>query len=361
MNKKALLIILIIIIFPINIFSYSAHSEIHKYGFAALANDISTITYNPAGLFYLPKTYAELGFTTDNNFKFNQIALGYYLTSFPLISRYYYTSVNFSLSMSKLNKNEEYSIGLGGTLYDFIKYGTLIKYVRIPAADKKYLDFNLGTIINIIQWCKIGFSAVSIKNKEDMPLNFITGISFLPIPELILSCGANFDNKFKEMYDYSAGAELNVFEHYSILAGIQKYMVPFGLGFNFSPEKYKEGKRTRSYYREKIFLTCNYDKNKKKISKIIFSFYYRFHSFINKKSDVDEEKKIIRKDDLLKEQKELLEKAKIYFAEERLDDAKEEIEELLELGKTTRHARQARKLLKEIKRIETKLKRSKKR
>lgn len=376
MTKKIFIIILFFINLPYYIYSYSARSEIHKYGFVALANDISTISYNPAGLVYLPKAYAEFNITSDKNFKYNQLALGYYLTSFPLFSKKKWTSLNFSLGMTKIDENRDFSVGLGGTLIDFVKYGTLIKYNNNITAEKKYLDFNIGTIINIVEWFKIGFSAINIKNKEHTPRNFMAGGSYIPVQEFKFTLGANFDNKFKKLIDYSAGAEINIFNYYNILAGIQKNIIPFGLGFNFSFEPYKNSKKekhTLSCYRENIFITCNYDKKRKKITKVIVNFNYKFHNFIyppyvisgdkekymRRRYQEKKEEKIVEKD-ILEEQEERLEKAKMYFAEERLDDAKEEIAIILELNKNTKYAKEAQKLKREINRIEAKLKKLKK-
>ncbi len=376
MGKKILIIIFIIVSFANYSFSYSARSEIHKYGFVALGDDLSTISYNPAGLFYLPKTYGEFIITSDKNFKYNQVALGYYLTHFPLLSRFYWTSVNFSLGMTKIAENEEFSVGLGGTLINFLKYGVLLKYNKNYEVEKNYYDFNIGTIIKLINWCKIGFTAMNIADKVYAPLNYNLGINFIILKGFKLTLGANLDQDFKEISDYSGATEINLLNNFYLLTGIQKRIIPFGLGFCFSLEEYKNykrEKRTRACYRERVFITFNYDKEKGKITKLIVSFNYKFHSFIHSpyipgkrvimiKEETytdEEEEKVMEEEDILEEQKERLEKAKIYFAEERLDDAKEEIEKILKLNRKSKYAREALKLKREINRIEYKIRRLK--
>lgn len=370
MVKRVLfLLVLITVCFNTPLWSYSARSEIHKYGFVALGDDISTISYNPAGLFYLPKTYAELTITSDKNFKYNQLALGYYLTRFPFLSKIYWTSINLSVGMTKIEENEEFSVGLGGTLIDFIKYGVLFNYNKNNEINKKYFGANVGTIINLIKWLKIGFTAINIEDKLYSPLSFITGINIIIIKELRLTFGANFDKNFKETKDYSGAAELNLFKNLYILTGIQKNIIPFGFGLNFSLEEYKNSRRARRVrycYREKISVAFNYDKLQEKITKIIVSFNYRFHSFIHppyipgkrlrrvrvEESYIDEEEKVMdEKDIILEEQRDRLERAKIYFAEGRYDEAKDEIEEILKLDRKTRYAKEALKIERKIKRI----------
>ncbi len=376
MVKKLILSLLLIVGLNSYGFSYSARSEVHKFGFTSLGDDISTISYNPAGIFYLPKTYAELGATSDENFKYNQLAVGYYLTRFPFLSRIYWTSMNLALGMTKIDDKEEYSIGLGGTLIDFIKYGFLLKYDKVE--DEKYTGFNTGLIINIAKWCKLGFVAMNLENKDKSPLNFNTGINFIIIPELKLTFGLNLDKGFKEILDYSSAVDINLIKNFYLLGGVQKNIIPVGLGFAFSLEQYKNSKKSmkvRSCYREKIFVTFDYNKQVKKFTKIIVSFNYRFHSFIHspyiipegvsskgniRESYIDEEEKVLTDKDVLNEQKERLNRAESYFAGDRWKDAIFEIEKILELDRDTDYAKDALKLKSKIEKLEKKLRRLKK-
>jgi len=374
MQSKSIIIILILFLLLNSqlLFGNFARSEILKYGFTALGDDISTILYNPAGLVYLPEAYSELGISTDKKFHYNNIGIGYFLDRFKISKNF--VSINLAFGMNQVNSNENFLISLGGTLYNDIKYGLSFKY-NILQTKTNYLDFDIGTIFVIAKWLNYGLVFKNLRNKTENPFNIMSGISIFPFNWSTLVSGININNKLNQIIDYNFAIEINPFQRFSFSVGMSEDNILGGIGINFSKDTYKNsrtGWKIYSCFREKLFITTYCDKNTKKFTKIIVSFYYKFYNLFHKpyilniefskarqessKDKTTEEIGVKRELlEILEEQKDRLEVAKIYFSQERLYEAKEEIKIILKLNKRTKYAKEARKLLRKIEKIEKKL------
>ncbi len=355
MVKKSVIILFLIFIFN-NLYSNSARNEIHKYGFSALGDDISGLHYNPATLFHLSKTLSEFAITTSKKFTFNSFYIGYYLTRFPLFSKYYWTSVNLGLGAEKIDENQNYLIAIGGTLQRFIKYGITYKYVitsDITGGEKKYNDYDIGLLFRIFEWCDMGISIKNIQDDISAPNVFIPGLYFDVTDYMKFTMGIVINKDFSEINDFSFTLDINLIKGLYILSSLQKnYFIP-GIGYNFN------------YNLENIYLASHWDKSRKKFTTLTISYYHKFHNlFYSRKgkeeiSD-DEDDEIVRtKKDVIQDQKFYLKKAKFYYAEQRIQDTKKMLYKVISLDKKSKYGREARKMLIKIKKIEKKIRRSK--
>lgn len=353
MDKKFIIIISLLLSSNL-LFSYSARNQIHKYGFGAYGNDISGLYYNPATIFHLSKSLSQFVLSTDDEFKYNSFYMGYYLTRFPFLSRYYWTSINLGMGMDKVDDQKNYSISLGGTFIRFLKYGITYKYVH--GIRNKYHDFDAGLLIRFFTWLDLGFSAKNLSD-QDVSLIYIPGLLISLTKDIHLTAGTSLDKKFKKCHDYSGAVDINIIRSLYILGSIHEKEVTFGLGHHFN------------YGLENIYLTSFYNKKDKEFTKLLLSYQHKFHNpFYSSKrkgkktdsiSEEDDDEMVRSKLDIIKDQKFYLKKAKFYYAQQRISDTKKMLYKVINLDKNTKYGKEAQKMLKKIKRIEKKLRRNK--
>ncbi len=352
------------VVFISNLKGFSVRGEIHKYGFYSLGDNISTIYYNPAGLYNLSSKYDEFVITTEKEFTYNSFYIGKYFSRFSLFSRKYYTSLNFGFGLNNVN-GKEYIAGIGGTLIDFVKYGINIKYEKF--SDTKYLDYDTGIMLKFkfypsLRWNRdeiaLSFTAKNLKNKINKPLFYVTSLYVRPINELKLTSGISLDNNF-DLNDYSVAFDLNIIGNFSILAGYQKYNIPAGISWAL----------TDILHLEVLTLMINYNKEDKKFDSVKLSYRHRFKGFkiitrkgVRKKRKVssgleenEEDMESSVSPEIIRQQKALLEKAKFYFAQEKLKLSERKFKEVLRLSKDTEQAAEAKEWLEKIKNIKRKL------
>ncbi len=365
-RKVILYISLISFIFISTGKAQTVREFVHTYGFSALGDEVSTIFNNPAGLFFVKRAFSEFSIASHKLFNYDEFAIGYYLTRFPLFSRRHYTSINLGLGLKKVDLLEKYHLALGGTLVDFVKYGFGIN--RNKYLNETYWDADIGMILQITRWLNFGIVSKNFKNEEYAPFCINLGVAVIKEGLFKLTAGIKYqDSKVK---DYSGGVEIDVFEKVGILGGITEKHINGGIAFKFTPVFYKNTKYHRSIKkvnREILFAGLEYNKREKEWNGFI-SFVYRFENFLyppyygkvvrakaGKVKVITEEEEV--QEDILSEQAERLERAKAYLGAEMIDEAKEEVEEVIRLGKNTVYGKEAQRLLRKIKRLERRMKR----
>ncbi|MBN1897753.1 MAG: hypothetical protein JW827_03165 [Spirochaetes bacterium] len=335
---------------------FSARNEVHKYGSVTLGEDISGLSYNPATLFNLSKSLGQIALSTSEKFTFSSFYMGYYLTRFPCLSQYYWTSLNIGLGMEKKDHYEQFLIGIGGTLIRFLKYGLSYKYVIIDKDGKKikFSDFDMGFLLRILKWWDLGASLKNATDHNLLPMTINMGSTLKVTDDIKFLTGLLLPKDMSDITDYSLSFDINLIKGLYMLAGLQKeYLVP-GLGYNFN------------YDLENIYLSSRWDKEKKRFTLLILSYYHRFPNLFyssekgeKEKETImegDDEEKVMSKKDILKDQKFYLEKAKFYYAQQRIEDSKEMLYKVIELDKNSKYGKEALAMLNRIKKMERKLK-----
>ena len=351
MAKRSTISILLTLFFLLcstdKVFSFSAYSEIHKYGFTALGNDISGIHYNPATLFNLSTKLSEFAFTTDKEFAFNSFYLGWYLTRSYLFSDTYSTSFNLGLGMEKFNANKNYLVSMGGTLIKSLKYGLSYKYTTFN--QEKYSNFDTGILLKTLEWMFLGFAIKNLNNEFSNPVYFMLGAYFKISKKIKITTGLKLNKNMKKIDNYSIALDIDIINNFNIGGSYQNDSVAIGFGNSFN------------HNLENIFLTAQYDKNSKKFNRTILSYNHKFpnvfyskelreRSRAEKSAEVRRTKKT--KKEIENEQKYYINEAKYYYDEERFDDAKEMLYRVIELDKRSKYGKEAAKLLIEIKEME---------
>ncbi len=362
MVKKFSLIILLLVIFNSTLHSDSVSGIVHKYGFYALGDNSSTLFYNPAGLFNISSRYDEFVVTTEKTFTYNDFSIGKYITRFNLFSSDYPSSINLGIGV---NKNKKFIIGIGGTLIDFFKYGVNFKYINFSG--EKYFDNDVGFMFKFKFFpsqryrkpeFSLGFTIKNLRTTELTSLYYVPALYIRPTGDLKITTGINLDKDFNSS-DYSAAIDVNFIGNFYIMAGIQKKRIPIGIKWELT-----ELLRT-----EVLFISTEYDKTSRKFNDLVLSYRHRFTAFklgsestvrgrrrgskLQEESEEDIESSIPPK--VLQRQKKILEKAKFYFAQEKLKLAERKFREVIRINKNSPIADEARDWLTKIKNIKKNL------
>ncbi len=364
MAKKIIYSILFIFIISLDMYGVSASGTLNKYGYFALGDNVSTLFYNPAGLFNISSRYDEFVLSTSRKFEYNSFAIGKYITRFGLFSDTYKSSVNIGLGLNNGNGYNEYILGVGGTMVDFWKYGINIKSIE---GNDKYIDFDFGFMFKFKFFPSqryrksefaLSFTAKNISDKDTAPLYYIPSLYLRPITDVKITAGIFLDKDFKDR-DYSAAADVNLIGNFYIYAGVSKHIIPFGFKWEL----------TEILRKEVITVSVEYNSDTKKIERSILSYRHRFNAYKLSSSSGSRGRASVRRDyeneedlessvplSVIRRQKKILEKAKFYFAQEKLKLAERKFREVIKINKNTDVAAEAADWLKKIKDIKRKLK-----
>ncbi|MDD5067931.1 MAG: hypothetical protein PHF84_12875, partial [bacterium] len=167
-------IILVILLLAGNMNAFSSRDTVHGPGFSALGDDVSAISSNPATLFRLSRSLSEFMLSTDREFSYGSFYIGWYLASFPLLDRAYYSSINLGIGLEN-TVTRDYFISLGGTLIRFLKYGLTIRSIKAP--EEKYVDADAGLLATLLPWLDLGLSIRNFRNRASgRPASFVMGL-----------------------------------------------------------------------------------------------------------------------------------------------------------------------------------------
>lgn len=345
MLKRVLIFYSFVFLVLTRSFAFSARDRVHAYGFSALGDAVSGMSHNPATLYNLLRSLSEFEISADREFHYASFYAGFYLFRSPLLSPGHYTSFNLGLGLDHADE-KNYLVSLGGTLMDPFKYGFTYKYVK--AGGMEYSDLDMGFLAVLNSWLRLGMGLKNIRNKEAVPCGLNAGLALKAHMDIRFTSGLFVRKGSAGLEDYSFALDVNLIRNFFLLAGLQKDEVTAGTGLQFD------------YDRENVYFTLVVSRGEKKISRYLLSYNHKFANpfyspGVPKEGKKEAGKGAAANEKILEEQRFYMNKARLYFAEERLNDTKEMLEKVLRLGKETAPAREAEEMLKKIRVIEKKL------
>lgn len=207
--------------------------------YVAVANDIWTIFYNPAGIASLK----------DREISFSYIPAQFELKELSKKGLVYYEPsllVKFGLGIEifgfSLYKETNFKMSLASD-FNFFAFGINLNYNFVSIKDygsAGALSMDVGAISKPVGFLKFGFVLRNLiagkigEAEEKLPKGIEFGIAFLPYDDLIVSAEINKEIYFRESFKY--GVEYLLLDFVAIRLGLSNYPTQYsgGVGFRIS-------------------------------------------------------------------------------------------------------------------------------
>ncbi|HKZ22111.1 MAG TPA: hypothetical protein VJ165_02795 [candidate division Zixibacteria bacterium] len=211
--------------------------------FLSLCDNSNTVFLNPAGLVFLSKAQAYLGYS--NAYGIAELSQTSVSIAYPK------KSWGIGLGFSVFGKSDFYQekIGVISGAYKFkdkFSVGLSIKYLILSASanypELKAVSLDAGFRYKFLEKLELGgvvknFNQPKLGNLEKIPLNYNLGLAYYPLKEIALYLGYYDDADFKSQIRLGQETYLN--KNLALRLGFQSQPSRYSLGFGLNWENFR--------------------------------------------------------------------------------------------------------------------------
>lgn len=216
--------------------------------YTSVADDVSALYFNPAGLTNV-KYEAQVGFSNLYNQKFSQVktaAIGVQLPkklgTVALGARMFDVDFADESLLSEQVWSAAHAFNLQSDIHSQISLGYTLNYYRLQMADEdtdNAIGVDLGATAFLHGRTKLGFSISNLNqatmgdtNQHTLPSKLALGVSYIPYERVITSIELKKD--FAKETEFMGGVEVHVFEPMSVRFGVHSNPATWnaGIGLN---------------------------------------------------------------------------------------------------------------------------------
>lgn len=215
--------------------------------FTAVAEDASTVFYNPAGLTNVNEELM-LGFSNLYNQKFSEFKTVAAVANLP----WKIGSIGFGARIMDVNFEDfslmseqtwslAYGVNLVKDIHSTISVGTSANLYNLSfESDDKdsAVGIDVSGLAILHQRTRFGFSVTNINNpkmgvtnQNELPRKMAMGIAYIPYDGVITSLEMKKD--FAKETEFMAGVESRLFENFSLRAGVHQNPATYSAGASF--------------------------------------------------------------------------------------------------------------------------------
>lgn len=209
--------------------------------YTAINGDLWAMSYNPAGLTFLPS--AQAGFYTERRFGLKELLYGGASFAMPLKDRHYVGAEIGSFGFSNYRENK---IGLTYATYflDKLSIGTKINVanINIPDLGSSMTAWaDIGLNVKVTRNIQIGASAYNVtqskiktqNGKQNIPTVLSTGICYTPSDKITIV--ADVQKDMTRPVSFRGGLEYKFYKGWCarVGAGTQPTLLTFGFGWQY--------------------------------------------------------------------------------------------------------------------------------
>ena len=226
----------------------SARARAMGGAYTAMADDIASLYFNPAGLTNV-KLEAQVGFSNLYGQPFSEVmtaAVGVKLPkkfgTVALGTRMFDVSFDEESLMSEQVWSAAHGFDLQSDIHSQISVGYTINYYRLQFAEDETddaLGIDLGATAFLHGRTKLGFSVKNLNqatmgdtNQNVLPSSLAFGVSYIPYDQVITSIEVKKD--FAKETEFMGGVEVKLFEPLAVRFGVHSNPATWnaGVGLN---------------------------------------------------------------------------------------------------------------------------------
>ncbi|MGC9361337.1 MAG: hypothetical protein ACP5F3_00240 [Candidatus Syntrophosphaera sp.] len=221
--------------------------------YTSVADDVSALYFNPAGLTEV-KYEAQVGFSNLYNQKFSQVktaAVGVQLPkklgTVAFGTRMFDVDFADESLMSEQIWSLAHGFNLQSDIHSQISVGYTLNYYRLQFPDEddgNSFGVDLGATAFLHGRTKFGFSVTNLNqatmgdaNQHTLPSKLALGISYIPYEDVITSIEVKKD--FAEETEFMGGVEVKMFDPLTVRVGVHSNPATWNAGVGLNVEGIK--------------------------------------------------------------------------------------------------------------------------
>jgi hypothetical protein len=207
---------------------------------AALADEASVISSNPAGLGFFKR--AGFQASLSRLFELDELSEKELYLAYPFKSFYLGAGI-YVFGKADYYQEMVLTFALGYSLKDYLSLGLSSKYMRVSFSPTykalSALGMDFGALVRFDNEVQVGAVVKNfnqpelLDNSDDIPTIFSSGIAVFPFEQVTLTLDFSYDKRGKGQFHF--GQEVELIENLPLRFGIQTSPAryTFGVGFNF--------------------------------------------------------------------------------------------------------------------------------